>query len=282
MRCARAKHVTPARTASHFKDNPPHSITRPRDVIRPMRFLLAPVLSALLAAPLFAAEQPASAPEAGAPAAVVARPVHKLYVDVPPYYYSGDRLNAPAKVDVDPQWDALLSSANRNDIKRAEQGIGAEPDLVKPQTLLALAMRLYDVDLRDDAVFWYYVGRSRFLTMQAVLDMRSLQLLKTGAIVQSFINATEPAMDGYAMCSVARQEEIERRAIDWVAAHPYKLLGYAELPALADDRNAALAAAVQALRDDLKRETDTLSDPKALAALQERRAANHDHERFCW
>lgn len=246
-----------------------------------MRFLLVPVLSALLAAPLLAAEQPASAPEAGAPA-VVARPVHKLYVDVPPYYFSGDKLNAPAKVNVDPDWDNLLSSANRNDIKRAEQGIGAQPDLVKPQTMLALAMRLYDVDLRDDALFWYYVGRSRFLTMEAVLDMRSLQLLKTGAIVQSFINATEPAMDGYAMCSIARQEEIERRAIDWVAAHPYKLLGYSELPAVADDRNAALAAAIQALRDDLKKETAAMSDPGALAALQERRAATHDHERFCW
>ncbi|MCK9687461.1 hypothetical protein [Scleromatobacter humisilvae] len=247
-----------------------------------MRSLLVPILSALLAAPLLAAEQPASAPASDAQPAISARPVHKLYVDVPPYYFSGDKLNSPAKVNVDPDWDKLLSSANRNDIRRAEEGIGANPGLVKPQTLLALAMRLYDVDLRDDAVFWYYVGRSRFLTMQAVLDMRSLQLVRSAAIVQSFINATEPAMDGYAMCSVARQEEIERRAIDWVAAHPYKLLGYTELPAVADDRNAALAAAIQALRDDLQRETTALADPKMLAALQERRAATHDHERFCW
>ena len=247
-----------------------------------MRSLLVPILSALLAAPLLAAEQPASAPASAAQAAVSARPVHKLYVDVPPYYFSGDKLNAPARVAVDPDWDKLLSSANRNDIKRAEEGIRAQPDLVKPQTMLALAMRLYDVDLRDDAVFWYYVGRSRFLTMEAVLDMRSLQLVKFDSIVRSFVNATEPAMDGYAMCSIARQKEIEGRAIDWVAAHPYKLLGYSELPAAADDRNAALVAAIQALRDDLRREATALTDPKMLAALQERRAATHDHERFCW
>ena len=248
-----------------------------------MRFLLAPVLSALLAAPLLAAAQPAPAPAAApsAPQAIV-RPVHKLYVDVPPYYYSGDTLNAPAKVNVDPDWDALLSSANRNDIKRAEQGIGNDPDLVKPQTMLALSMRLYDVDLRDDALFWYYVGRSRYRTMEAVLDMRSLQLVKSAEIVQSFVHVAEPAMDGYALCSVARQEEIEGRAIDWVAAHPYKLLGYAELPAAADDRNAALTAAIQQLRDDLKREKALMADPKAVAAIEERRALTHDHERFCW
>ncbi len=242
-----------------------------------MRSLLALVLPALLAAPLLAAEQPASAPEQ-----VAARPVHKLYVDVPPYYFSGDKLNAPAKVAVDPHWDALLSSANRKDIQRVEDGIGAQPDLVKPQTLIALAMRLYDVDLRDDALFWYYAGRSRFLTMQAVLDMRSLQLLKFADVFHDFVRAAQPAMDGYALCSVARQEEIERRAIDWVAAHPYKLLGFADLPAATDDRNVALAAAIQGLRDDLAREKSVMSDPQALAALEERRAVTNDHARFCW
>lgn len=239
-----------------------------------MRLLLASFLCALFTAPLLAAE-PASAP-------LPVQRVQKLYVDVPGYYLSGNKLNARATVTVDPDWDNLLSSANRNDIRRAEQGIGANPDLVKPQTLIALAMRLYDVDLRDDALFWYYAGRSRFLTMQAVLDMRSLQLVKPAAIVQSFINAAEPAMDGYALCSVARQEEVEQRAIDWVAAHPYKLLGYTELPAIADDRNAALVAAIQGLRDDLKREKALMADPQALAALEQRRAATHDHERFCW
>ena len=249
-----------------------------------MRLLLAPLLSALFAAPLLAAAQPASAPvaAASAPAPVAVQHVYKLYVDVPPYYFSGEKLNSPAKVNIDPDWDKLLSSANRGDIRRAEEGIGAKPDLVKPQTMLVLAMRLYDVDLRDDALFWYYVGRSRFLTMEAVLDMRSLQLLKSADIVHSFVHVAQPAMDGYALCSVARQEEVERRAIDWVAAHPYKLLGYADLPANADDRNAALAAAIKGLRDDLAREKAIMSDPAALAALEQQRAATHDHERFCW
>ena len=249
-----------------------------------MRFLLVPILSALLAAPVLAVETPAStpAPAAASAPAPSARPVQKLYVDVPPYYRSGDTINAPAVVNVDPDWDKLLSSANRHDIQRVEDGIGANAGLVKPQTMLVLSMRLYDVGLRDDALFWYYVGLGRYRTMEAVLDMRSLQLMKSAEVVRSFLRATEPAMDGYALCSVARLEEIQRRAIDWVARNPYKLLGYSELPPAADDRNAALEASVQEMRNDLQHATALLADPKSLAEIEQRRAATHDHERFCW
>jgi hypothetical protein len=89
-------------------------------------------------------------------------------------------------------------------------------------------------------------------------------------------------MDGYALCSVARQQEIRDRAIAWVAGHPYKMLGYAELPAASDDRNAALVAAVEHLRDEAKRDKALMSDPESVAALEAHRALTHDHERFCW
>ena len=249
-----------------------------------MRLHLAPLLSALFAAPLLAQAQSVSAPAAAssASATAAARPVYKLYVDVPPYYFSGERFGAPAKVAVDPDYDTLLSSAHPGEIQRAMAGIAAKPDLVKPQTMIALAMRLYDVGLRDDAVFWYYAGRGRFVTMEAVLDMRSLQLMKSASIVQAFVNAAEPAMNGYALCSIAKQQQIEDRAVAWVAAHPYKLLGYTELPAASDDRNAALVAAVQGLRDDAAREKEVLKDPQAQATLAQHRAEAHDHERFCW
>ena len=272
-----------ARSASRFAQNAAQCISRPRDVPVPMRSCLVPLLSALLLAPLLATAQPASAPAADASApGPLPRPVQKLYVDVPPYYLSGDKFNAPATVHVDPDWDKLLSSAKRADIRQAEQGIGAKPELVKPQTFIVLAMRLYDVGLRDDAVFWYYVGRSRFVTMEAVLDMRSLQLAQSAQTVQRFVRAAEPAMDGYALCSVARQQEIRDRAIAWVADHPYQVLGYAELPAASDDRNAALVAAVEHLRDEAKQDKALMSDPAAVAALDAHRALTHDHERFCW
>ena len=245
-----------------------------------MRIRTALFLSALLAAPLLAVAQAAST-AASAPRAAVP-PVVQLGVDVPPYYVAGARFGQPPKVAVDPEYDKLLSSARREDIQRAVLAIAAKPDLVKPETLIVLSMRLYDVGLRDDAVFWYYAGRDRFLTMEQVLDMRSLQLVRSTEVVETFIRAAGPAMDGYAYCSVAHQAESEDRAIAWVAAHPYKILGYTELPAASEDRNAALAAAVSHLRDASRKKKALLADPKTFAELEAARERNHAHERYCW
>ena len=238
-----------------------------------MIFRLVPLACALLAAPVLARAQAAEAP---------VRPVVQLGVDVPPYYLAGSTYGAPPKVAVDPAYDALLSSKNPPDIVKARDAIAAKPDLVKPQTLIVLAMRLYEIGLRDEAVFWYYAGRDRFMTMEMVLDMRSMQLIKSAEIVESFERAAGPAMDGYAYCSLAHQAEREDSAIDWVAAHPYKILGYTELPALSEDRNAALAAAVNHLRDASKKKKTLLADPATLKELQDARLANHSHERYCF
>jgi len=37
--------------------------------------------------------------------------------------------------------------------------IVARPEAVTPMTMMVLAIRLYDVGLRDDAVFWFYASR---------------------------------------------------------------------------------------------------------------------------
>ena len=245
-----------------------------------MRLRPALVLFALLAAPVLALAQAAPA-SASAPAGAAA-PVIQLGVDVPPFYVAGARFGMPPKVMVDPAYDALLSSSKRADIQQAVVAIAAKPELVKPETLIVLAMRLYDVGLRDDAVFWYYAGRDRFLTMEQVLDMRSLQLIRSTEVIESFIRAAGPAMDGYAYCSVAHQAEQEDRAIAWVAAHPYAILGYTELPATSEDRNAALAGAVNHLRDASRKKKALLDDPKTLAELEDARARSHAHERYCW
>jgi hypothetical protein len=185
-------------------------------------------------------------------------------------------------VAVDPAYDALLASVNRADINKARDAIAADPGLVKPETLIVLAIRLYDVGERDEAVFWYYAGRDRFLTMEAVLDMRSLMLIKSAEVVDGFLSTVGPDIDGYAYCSIADQIETEDRAIAWVAAHPYKLLGYTQLPALAEDRNAALAAAVNYMRENAAHKRKSFDDPATLARIDDERLKIHAHERFCW
>jgi hypothetical protein len=43
--------------------------------------------------------------------------------------------------------------------------IVAKPQVVTPMTMMVLAIRLYDVGLRDDAVFWFYASKDRFQTL---------------------------------------------------------------------------------------------------------------------
>jgi len=238
-----------------------------------MTLRLATLACVLLAAPFLGSARAADAS---------VQPVVQLGVDVPPYYLAGGRFGEPPKVAVDPAYDALLSSRDAKDILKARDAIAARPDLVKPQVMIVLAMRLYEINQRDDAVFWYYAARDRFITMEMVLDMRSLQLIRSAEVVETFERAAGPAMDGYAYCSIARQAERENRAIDWVAGHPYKILGYSELPAQSEDRNAALAAAVAHLRDASKKKQALLDDPATLKQLEDARLANHSHERYCF
>jgi hypothetical protein len=237
-------------------------------------------LCVLALAPALAAAQ------AGAPGSAVAgapvQPVYQLHVDVSPYYVAGRQPGQPPIVAVDPNYDALLASVNAADILKARDGIAREPSLVKPQTLIVLAMRLYDVNARNDAVFWYYAAMDRFATMQRVLDMRSLKLVHSAEVVDAFSHAAGPAIDGYAYCSITFQAEREARAIDWVAAHPYAPLGYTDLPAQTEDRNAALAAAIKDLRTDAAKKKAMFASPASLGEFEAARQANHAHQRFCW
>jgi hypothetical protein len=241
-----------------------------------MRPRLCLTLCALSALPSLVLAQAASAP---APAP---EPLRQLVVYVQPWYEAGATFAAAPRVAVDPAYDALLASTNVADIRKARDAIAARPDLVKPETMMVLAIRLYDVGLRDDAVFWYYAARDRFLTMEAVLDMRSLRLTRVAEAVDSFIEALGAPMDGYAMCDVARHQEREDRAIAWVAAHPYKALGYGDLPAQSEDRNAALANAVGKLREMSAHNQTLLAKPEVQAQLADARRKTQADARFCW
>ena len=215
-------------------------------------------------------------------AAPAAEPVRQLGVYILPYYSAGASFAEAPKISVDPAWDAALASTDPATIRKVRDAIAAQPDLVRPETLMVLAIRLYDVGLRDDAVFWYYVGRDRFLTMEAVLDMRSLRLAREAETVDSFVEALGRPMDGYALCDLDRHQEREDRAIAWVAAHPYKPLGYADLPAQSEDRNAALANAVNKLREASAHNAELMAHPEMRAQLADARAKSQADARFCW
>jgi len=208
--------------------------------------------------------------------------VRQIGVFVKPYYEAGATLAAPPKVAVDPAYDKLLMSMKREDIAKVRDAIAAAPELVKPTTLVVLAIRLYDVGLRDDAVFWFYAARDRYATLEAIADMRSLALVGMANAMEDFVGAVAPAINGYAFCDIGKQQAQEQKALAWVAAHPYRLLESTELPALADDRNAALGASLARLDEASAKARAMLDKPENRTEMLELRAHNHIDERYCW
>ena len=208
--------------------------------------------------------------------------VRQVGVFVKPYYEAGYTLVEAPRVAVDPLYDKLFASTKRADIVKARDAIAAAPEQVKPTTLMVLAIRLYDVGLRDDAVFWFYVARDRYATMEAVLDMRSLALVGLANALDDFTTAVAPAINGYAFCNLAQQQAQEDRAIAWTAKHPYRLLESQELPSQADDRNQALGESLADLQAKADRAKAFLAKPENLAEMKALRAHNEADARFCW
>ncbi len=211
-----------------------------------------------------------------------AEPVRQIGVFVKPYYSASYTLVEPPQVAVDPQYDKLLASTKRADVAKARDAIAAAPDMVKPTTLMVLAIRLYDVGLRDDAVFWFYAARDRYATMDAVLDMRSLALVGMANAVDDFTTAVAPAINGYAFCDIKQQQTQEDRAIAWVAKHPYRLLESLDMPSQVDDRNKALGEALGELQSKADFAKGFLAKPENLQEMKDLRAHNEADARFCW
>lgn len=208
-----------------------------------------------------------------------------IFAGSAPYYWPGDGARKPPKVDVHPDFDALLASNRQADIVAVRDSIEADPDLVSPVTLMVLAIRFYDVGLRDDAVFWFYVSKYRGVVMRDVAEWR------TGPFGDGWVDAmgvlisqSDEYFNGYAFCDFPNQQRINAKAIDWVEAHPYG--GFA-MPALKDrlkpgDLDENVKASIADLRDYAAREAAQMQDPDALKQFAKRRKANDADKRFCW
>ena len=90
-----------------------------------------------------------------------------------------------------------------------------KPALVTPMTMMVLAIRLYDVGLRDDAVFWFYVAKDRYIVLSEVLNVKTPQLAQADDAVRNFATLAA-VINGYAFCDLARQKAAtQRRSSGW-------------------------------------------------------------------
>jgi hypothetical protein len=214
--------------------------------------------------------------------AFAAEPVKHIGVYVQPYYEAARTPDAAPNVSVGANFSSLLASTRREDILAARDKILADPKLVTPMTMMVLSIRLYDIGMRDDSVFWFYAAKDRFITLADVVDVKAGGLAGVEDAVKNFAVLAGPFVNGYAFCDIAKQGELRRKALEWVEKNPYGAMFMDRLPAKGNDRNAALARSLADIKVGAEKERIYFADPKNAATFAAQRKTNQMDEKFCW
>jgi hypothetical protein len=260
-------------TSTHANDES-HSI---RTEIR-MKAPRPKLLVALVVLAAWAGGAAAQAPSLDADT----KPVKQIDVYVTPYYAYAKTLDGRPTVAVNAMFDTQLSSNKREDILAVRDAIQAQPKLITPMTLMVLAIRLYDVGLRDDAVFWFYVAKKRYLTLADVVDMKASSLAGVEDAMGAFGTLAGPFINSYAFCNLAKQLDAEVKSIAWIEQHPYEAVFMEKLPALPGGRTQNLHKSIQSLEENVQKERQYFDSPKNLENFNKTRKENHVPEQYCW
>ena len=217
-----------------------------------------------------------------APAAA-AEPVRRIAIHVEPYYAAARAPGERPRVAVGRAFDALLSSNAPADVRAAMEAVRADPGFVTPMVMMVLAIRLYDMGMRDEAVFWFYAAKDRYATLEAVADVDAPGLASAAEAVRAFATLAGPVINGYAFCDVTRQQRIRAEALEWVERNPYRTLFHPQLPgANPGDRRQNLADGLAEIRENAAKERAYLEDAANVEELRTTRAKNGANERYCW
>ena len=214
--------------------------------------------------------------------AVAAEPVRHIGIYVQPYYVAAETTDAPPMVDVGAGFSGLLASTRRDDILAARDKVVADPKMVTPMTLMVLAIRLYDVGLREESVLWFYAAKDRYITLGDVIDVSAAGLAEVEAAVGSFATLAGPFINGFAFCDAARQAALRADGLAWVEANPYGAIFLSQLPARSADRATLLDQSIAGLKANAAKERAFLEDPANLAGFKAMRRENEMDEKFCW
>jgi len=176
----------------------------------------------------------------------------------------------------------MLSSNKREDILAARKIIETEPKLVTPMTLMVLAVRLYDVGLRDDAVFWFYIAKYRFITLSAVLDVNASGMAQVEDAVRNFATLAGRFINGYAFCDFANQQKQSTNALAWIEQNPYEVVFMNRFTANSGNRQENLKIAVRNARASAEKERAYFDNAKNVEDFNATRKANEMDVKFCW
>jgi hypothetical protein len=208
--------------------------------------------------------------------------VKRVAIYVEPYYAASRDPEGTPRIEVFSKLDRLLASNNPEDIARARDFVEKEWDAITPMTMMVLAIRLYDVGRRDDAVFWYYAARNRFITAMRVADMKARELGNAERAMKDFIYLVGPVINGYAFCDIENQKTIAKSALKWTIDHPYTALLDPKIPALPGDRKDNFRNAFNQLMAEVAKEGEYLDNMTNVETLKKQRRENGADEKYCW
>jgi len=209
-------------------------------------------------------------------------PVKSIDIYVTPYYESARTPGGKPSIAVAKAYDARLASANAADIARVRDEIAKDNARLTPMTLMVLAIRLYDVGLRDDSVFWFYAAKNRFATLAGVADVKSPQLEQAEDATRNFAVLAGPVINGYAFCDIENQQKQAAKALQWTIDNPYAAIFMPQVPALPGDRKENLDRAIAQLKASVAKERDYLSKPANAAKMHVQRRDNGTEQKYCW
>ena len=215
-------------------------------------------------------------------AAFAAEPVRSINIYVQPYYEAAKTPGEKPRVAVGRQFDALLASSRREDILAVRDRVLADPKVTTPMTMMVLAIRLYDIGLRDDAVFWFYAAKERAIVMSQVLEMDTRGLAQADDAARNFATLAGPVINGYAFCDQKNQKELHAKAIAWVEANPYQAMFMAQLPAKPGDRGENQRRALDTVKANAAKEAAYFDDPKNVESFYATRKRNEADVKYCW
>ena len=124
--------------------------------------------------------------------AQAAEPVRQIGIYVQPYYEAAREPGGTPRVAVGRSFDGLASNSHE-DIVAIRDSIIRDPKRLTPMTMMVLAIRLYDVGLRDDSVFWFYAAKDRYLTL---VDVATGGLAQVEQAVRDFATLAGPFING--------------------------------------------------------------------------------------
>ena len=211
-----------------------------------------------------------------------AEPVKQIGIFVQPYYESARAPDAAPRVAVGRSFDRLLASNSRDDILAARDMIAGESGLVTPMTMMVLAIRCYDLGLRDEAVFWFYAAKIRYQVLADVIDVEAAGLSQVRDAVASFAYLAGPVINGYAFCDPGKQAEIHRKALDWVERNPYAAMLMTKLPARPGERAANAARSLAKARASAAKESAYFADRGNVEEFFATRATTGAEGKYCW